>query len=1026
MIEVYKKDGVIPRKRVELYAKQVEAIVSRCIARRIDDGLNSKDFAKYFGDENLEEKEAAYQLAVEYLEALAFVCQLRLQKRDFTLDECEQDVVALWNHDKAALESARELLFRKPIVGLLSSTGDKGFRFSHLTLQEYLAAKCAVRVYSCDLQQLLALLQPFHARWTREVAQFVACMLSAEIFTSLCQLVLENDDTTGALCEMLQDFLKERGSSEHVGKMICSKLQEIRGTVSLIAGLCHPSLELRNGVLSEMKKFGIPSDPFAHADGIVAKLKQIVLIKTEWNTRAAVILSVAQIAQMDYCQMRTDRHGLRQIGTGRHDTLCWVLDMLGSDTQDDTHFALVTSLGICLKGAGNDEEGEDLIMLSSSDEQQLLVYLDRTLNDNYRSVNGSSEALADVKAYSQGLVDWVVNKSLIKTGQWPLRYVLLFCEQTADSVRATHLSRQLLGRVQALSIETFQTEQDDLLKGLSQMLAVIGPDGSTVILPFLEKGKAHQRVILLRVAADLNMQFAHLHLADFARCLLSEAGDDTTDQSLLTNFLEQEYTRHESELEYKSLGVVSSAFCYLQSVIGSAALDDGEPLQVIEKMKDFEMTVADRCRERKQERARGRERDRQRKGVESEQELEDAVRLEQELKESEMKVEQKAEHLSLETLAIAVKTFRPSTLKTPTRHATNPLNLYCAARLWQMSGLIQQHEFDERPPLSDSQSVNAEDAFNDLLALRSPWVAGYGQEDGRWEQAVCNMMQDKVLGLGRLLFSMVLLHVQKTIQVHPDAAMDKLKLLETKLEQWQSSGKTSGGAAQQLEQRFLLKELHVGCRSQQLPMWAGLVSARTRHAASHTEFGSLHTELYCPNLGGDVVWGHLEFVKSPGGNGVFEAQHLACVLNAAVNGSKHDICQILSAAKAKSDAFKGVYTSKQIDGKVVKLSTIQIAASIARCKIDTVNNAENFLSWLVVSSVYVAKFGYWSCFNLKHLHTRLTSMLWGNAGKGDTEINRAARCYGQVGASNQVFKKGRIKCSSHQNRRLHARERTGG
>jgi len=348
-----------------------------------------------------------------------------------------------------------------------------------------------------------------------------------------------------------------------------------------------------------------------------------------------------------------------------------------------------------------------------------------------------------------------------------------------------------------------------------------------------------------------------------------------------------------------------------------------------------------------------------------------------------------------------------------------------------MSGLIQQHEFDQRPPLSDSQSVDAEDAFNDLLALRSPWVAGYGQEDGRWEHAVCNMMQDKVLGLGRLLFSMVLLHVQKTIQVHPDAAMDKLKLLETKLEQLQSSDKTSGGAAQQLEQRFLLKELHVGCRSQQLPTWAGLVSARTRHAASHTEFGSSHTELHCPNLGGDVVWGHLKFVKSPGGNGVFEAQHLAFVLNAAVNGSKHDICQILSAAKAKSDAFNGVYTSKKIDGKVVQLSTIQIAASIARCKIDTVNNAENFLSWLVVSSVYVPKFhwvavGYWSCFNLQHLHTRLTSMFWGNAGKCDTEISRAARCYGQVGASNQVFKSGHIKCSSHQNRRFHARERTGG
>jgi len=297
MIEVYKKDGVIPRKRVELYAKQVEAIVSRCIARRIDDGLNYKDF----GDENPEEKEAAYALAVEYLKALAFICQLKLQKRDFTLDECEQDVLVLWKHDKAPLESARQLLFGKPIVGLLSSTGDKNFRLSHLMLQEYLAAKCAVRVYSCDLEQLHVLLQPFHARWTREVAQFVACMLSAETFTSFCQLVLDRDDTTGAQCEMLLDFLKYLGSSGQVEKMIRSKLQEIRGTDSLITGLCHPSLELRNGVLSKMQKFGVPPDPFA-IDGIVTKLKEIVTEDPhgEWFTCAAAILSVVQIAHMDY------------------------------------------------------------------------------------------------------------------------------------------------------------------------------------------------------------------------------------------------------------------------------------------------------------------------------------------------------------------------------------------------------------------------------------------------------------------------------------------------------------------------------------------------------------------------------------------------------------------------------------------------------------------------------------------------------------------------------------------------------
>jgi len=102
-------------------------------------------------------------------------------------------------------------------------------------------------------------------------------------------------------------------------------------------------------------------------------------------------------------------------------------------------------------------------------------------------------------------------------------------------------------------------------------------------------------------------------------------------------------------------------------------------------------------------------------------------------------------------------------------------------------------------------------------------MTGYGQLDGQWEQAVCTMMQDKVVGLGRLRFTMVLLHVQHTIQSYPDAAIKKLKLLQDKIEQWKTSD-----ACEQLEKCFLLKELHIGCRSEVLPMWTGLVFASSR------------------------------------------------------------------------------------------------------------------------------------------------------------------------------------------------------
>ena len=75
MIEVYKKDSIIPKQRIELYAKQVQAIVSRCITNRIND--------------TLEVRAAAQKLATKYLETLAFVCQLQLKERDFSLATCQ-------------------------------------------------------------------------------------------------------------------------------------------------------------------------------------------------------------------------------------------------------------------------------------------------------------------------------------------------------------------------------------------------------------------------------------------------------------------------------------------------------------------------------------------------------------------------------------------------------------------------------------------------------------------------------------------------------------------------------------------------------------------------------------------------------------------------------------------------------------------------------------------------------------------------------------------------------------------------
>jgi len=180
----------------------------------------------------------------------------------------------IWSNAYWSLEDMGASLLEKSTVGLLSNVGGGQYRFSHLTLQEYLAAKCILRLYNHDVQKILDQLSPLHDRWAKEVAQFVASMLPDEEFTAFCQLVLQKDDDTGVHCELVNDFLKERGGSEEVHLMVRNRLQTVRGTESLIAGLCHPSLELRNRVLSEMKKFRMPPDPFAY--GTTTRLRQIV------------------------------------------------------------------------------------------------------------------------------------------------------------------------------------------------------------------------------------------------------------------------------------------------------------------------------------------------------------------------------------------------------------------------------------------------------------------------------------------------------------------------------------------------------------------------------------------------------------------------------------------------------------------------------------------------------------------------------------------------------------------------------
>jgi hypothetical protein len=355
-----------------------------------------------------------------FLEAVAFSCQVRLERRDFEWDAALQEEVGkLWelsNCTDVSLEVISRFVLDLASMGLLSKVGDGKFRFSHLTMQEYLAASCAVRLYPSDAQELIkqlcaaasGLKSPLHSSWKREVLQFTACMLpdtdqGKATFSDFCSAVLESDDGTGTCCELVRDFLKERGSCEAVEQMLRDKMQEIRGTDLLVAGLCHPSSEMRSLVLSEMIQFCVPPNPFA--DGTVPKLKEIAEDKDRvWHTRAASMLSIAQIAQMKHWEsFRSDRA----------ETIKWMLKMLESDTDvlKNVHFALIKALGTILKQDAADSGASEGIKLRQEDESMVLQ---PGLRENMAVAN----ALSDLRLFSEALVDWLEGEpSLIAEGR---------------------------------------------------------------------------------------------------------------------------------------------------------------------------------------------------------------------------------------------------------------------------------------------------------------------------------------------------------------------------------------------------------------------------------------------------------------------------------------------------------------------------------------------------------------------------------------------------------------------------------
>ena len=850
-----------------------------------------------------------------FLEAVAFSCQVRLERRDFEWDTALQEEVGkLWelsNCTDVSLEVISRFVLDLASMGLLSKVGDGKFRFSHLTMQEYLAASCAVRLYPSDAQELIkqlcaaasGLKSPLHSSWKREVLQFTACMLpdtdqGKTTFTDFCSAVLESDDGTGTCCELVRDFLKERGSCEAVEQMLRDKMQEIRGTDLLVAGLCHPSSEMRSLVLSEMIQFCVPPNPFA--DGTVPKLKEIAEDKDRvWHTRAASMLSIAQIAQMKHWEsFRSDRA----------ETIKWMLKMLESDTDvlKNVHFALIKALGTILKQDAADSGASEGIKLRQEDESAVLQPCLRekmAVEFNMAVAN----AWSDLGLFSEALVDWLQDEpSLIAEGRWPIRHVQFLCERVAvsnDFERASRLADSLLHRLHSYSF--IQSDRLLLLKGLDNVRGLLSEDAlSRRMFRFLEVGDAEQRARVLEAAVALKMEFGGQETSsNLARCLLLDVmpkrAADSTKISLLSYILEKEGKVQESSLRENS-AVFVFLLNSMQQSIGCSQISGSQNARrkmkralkkisiVARHLLEFE-GAHDEQKNKQVEKERpgqeGREgggkyvrelvakqKEEEQKQKQKEVEAQRLIRAEgtpatvantHDDRKKEGASEQKkddqfakqpqseeTEPVNLETLEHMVKHFDPTRL---VPEVGSRSLIYCSTQLWSNSGLIQGLDMCEwLNNLRKKERDNATKAFGALTTLQEPWFERCGRKDGMWEHKVKEALERETL-TGRFIFGMLLSYIRRSIERAPGSAMEDLSVLGSEIEHWNPMS-----SEQDIEKMFLLKELRIGRRARELPTWKGVVSWKGVDMLKQPRGGKVHN---VPSPLGEIVENVLKYQR---------------------------------------------------------------------------------------------------------------------------------------------------------------------
>jgi hypothetical protein len=446
------------------------------------------------------------------------------------------------------------------------------------------------------------------------------------------------------------------------------------------------------------------------------------------------------------------------------------------------------------------------------------------------------EALAEHNEGADRLAAWLVGKPhLLAEGGWPMKNVLSICSRIpvaiGDRAVRSQLADHVLARVHSTSFQ--KTEREAAMKALARLRA----GGAKIdAVKFLDTEDPEQRIRVLDVLAELKVDMDRQSLDQLSQHLLAENIKiipaelrqelctlwmkdaciwgkrcffaHGTNESLLTHILKRQ---EPSAQRNQSVDAVTHRIsAYLLQVLKTQSSIGGPAqlvLQLLQKSSSRDETGKETAA-----RAAGKQME---VGLdelcEPEQRELDYVVIGTGARASGRSKNPEQPTLMRRLEARLAKTF--TSFESPALHdpGGGPAPYMCA-KLWHSSQLVEQI------PLPTAAANEAKTAYPLVCFL----VDREDLEDGarnnsQFEQQVMELVQSKTLG--RMLFSAILHCIRAQFNKNPVAAADRLQTLAELIGTWEAER-----VEEQLERQLLLKELRIGRRDMELPVWSGEVS----------------------------------------------------------------------------------------------------------------------------------------------------------------------------------------------------------